>query len=273
MFYYASKIVWFLVNPVTILGLMALITSVLCFVDRPRLRRAFAAITAVFVIVVMTVPVGSYINMTIENRFPANPPLPASIDGIIVLGGAVDPEMTTARGQFAVGGSFDRVIVFAELAERYPDARLVYSGGSHAWIAGEGEAAMVGPLLRRLGVDTDRVRFEPDSRNTYQNALHARDLAKPADDETWVLVTSGYHMPRAIGTFRHAGWPSDLIAFPVDFRFPPDYRPSWFSFDLSGGLGSLRSGLHEAIGMVAYYLTGRSDSPFPGPLPPNPAGP
>ncbi|MEQ8664174.1 MAG: YdcF family protein [Rhodospirillales bacterium] len=269
MFYYASKIIWFVVNPATIFAILALATCILCFTPWVRARRVVAGITGALIVFVVAVPVGGYVNAAIENRFPANPPLPDDVHGIIVLGGAVDPERTRSRGQFTVGGSFDRVIIFAELAERYPEARLVYSGGSHAWIAGEGEAAMVAPLLRRLGVDTDRVLFEADSRNTHQNAVMAKALADPKADEHWILITSGYHMPRAMGSFRHAGWPAGLIAYPVDFRFPPDYQPTWFSFNLTGRLGVLSGALREVLGMTAYYVTDRSDSLFPGPVPPD----
>lgn len=268
MFYYLSKIAWFLVNPQMIAVLLTLATCVLCFTPWSRLRRVFAALAAGFILFNATIPAGNLINHAIERRFPANPALPTEVDGIIVLGGAVDPEMTIARGQSAVGGSFDRVIAFADLADRFPDARLVYSGGSHAWVAGVGEAEVVAPLLERLGVDTDRVLFEADSRNTHQNATYSLKLAAPKPDETWVLITSGYHMPRAVGTFRQAGWPQALIAYPVDFRFLPDYTPTWFSFNLRAGFGTLNSALHEVLGMIAYYVTDRSDSLFPGPEPP-----
>lgn len=268
MFYYLSKTAWYLIHPVTLLGVLTLITCVLCFLPWQRLRRWMAGITLAFIAAIMIAPIGPYMSSALENRFAANPPLGEAVDGIIVLGGSVDPESTAARGHFAVNSSFDRVIAFAELAERFPSAKLVYSGGSHAWIAGEGEADMVGPLLSRLDIDLDRVVFEGDSRNTWQNAVNTLKLIAPGDDETWVIITSGYHMPRAIGAFRNAGWPPGLIAYPVDFRYMPDFEPRWFSMDLKGGLGSLAGALHEMLGLLAYYLTDRSDSPFPAPEPP-----
>lgn len=266
MFYYASKIAWAIVNPVTIVGLLALASCILVFTPWRRLAKICAGAVLGISLVMMTIPVGFFINRAIEDRFPQPVSLPSDVDGIVVLGGPVDPRATQARGIFAVNGAFDRVIAFAELADRFPNAKLVYSGGSHAWIPGIGEAEVVEPLLARMGVDTRRLLLEAKSRNTHQNAMNAHELVQPTSTETWILVTSGYHMPRAMGTFRHNGWPDSLIAYPVDFRLLPDASPTWLSIDLFGRLGDLNRGIHEVLGLTVYYWTDRSDSWFPAPM-------
>ncbi len=266
MFYSLSKIFWLLVSPLSVIGFLIVAAAAALWVGWRRTGLWLTTIAAGLVLFAATVPLGAYATLALENRFPANPPLPADVDGIIVLGGPVDPVATLARNQPAVGGSFDRVLVFADLADRYPEAKLVYTGGRHLAETGPGEAAVMPAILRRLNVDPSRVILESDSRNTYQNAVYSHSLAAPGDDEAWVLVTSASHMPRAMGTFRQAGWPASLIAYPTDFQFLPDAKPAWFQFRLGGGLGQLGRAMHEAVGLTAYYLTGRSEALFPGPV-------
>ena len=268
MFYYVSKIVWSIVNPVSVFGLLVIATCILCFTPLRRLRNVFAGSVITISIIMMAVPFGALINWTVEYRFPAPETLPETIDGVIVLGGSIAPEATRHSGNYSVNASFDRVIAFAELANRFPDAKLVYTGGSHAWTPGIGEAEIVEPLLKRMGVNTDRLVLETKSRNSYQNAAFSRTLLNPGDDETWIIVTSGYHMPRAIGAFRKTGWPDQLIAYPVDLRNAKGEKPPvlLFSHNLIERLKSLSQSLHEVLGMVVYYLTDRSSEWFPAPI-------
>jgi len=265
MFYSLSKLIWPLIDPLTVLGLLTVASAVAFWFGRHRIGSWLVSFCAAFVIVVLVVPIGPLLGSAIEGRFAPNPELPDTPDGIIVLGGAVDPALTTAFGQPSVGGSFDRVLVFAELASRFPDARLVYTGGRHSADEGPGEAAIVAPILRRMGVDPERVMLEDSSLNTYQNAVDSLAQVRPGEDEVWVLTTTAMHMPRAVGAFRAAGWPHNLIPYPADFRYPPDAAHEWFSLAFAARLGQLREVSHEVVGLTAYYLTGRSDSWFPGP--------
>ena len=78
----------------------------------------------------------------------------------------------------------------------------------------------------------------------------------------WLLVTSAWHMPRAVGIFRKEGW--EVVPYPVDYLTSGEVR-IFKSFDFSEGLGLLHRGLKEWIGLVAYYWLGYTDTVFPGP--------
>ena len=150
------------------------------------------------------------------------------------------------------------------MARRYPDARLVFTGGS-ANVKQDGldEARGVRDLWLSLGVPEARMMFEDKSRNTFENATMTRDLVHPKPGEVWLLVTSAGHMPRSMGIFRRIGWP--LVAYPVDYRTfgdARDYKISWNALD---ALKRLESGLHEWVGLVAYRLSGKTDTLFPAP--------
>jgi uncharacterized SAM-binding protein YcdF (DUF218 family) len=125
----------------------------------------------------------------------------------------------------------------------------------------EREADVARAVLAAVGLDTDRVTFERDSRNTYENAIDGKRLADPKPGETWILITSAYHMPRAVGCFRAQGWP--VIPYPVDYGTEPHGNPPTFS--LLGGLDEVHWALREWLGLVFYALAGRTDRWFPGP--------
>jgi len=117
-------------------------------------------------------------------------------------------------------------------------------------------------LFEQLGLSEDRVQFESKSRNTIENARLSFDIAKPQKGESWVLVTSASHMPRAVGVFRKIGWP--VIPYPVDFNTTGKIE---FRISLDGlrNISSLSWALHEWAGIVAYRLMGRTSELFPGP--------
>ncbi|MGE0736743.1 MAG: YdcF family protein [Alphaproteobacteria bacterium] len=259
-----SKIGWGLLNPGNLFLLLAL-AGIACLFTRWRKfgRRLLAYLGGIGLLVAI-LPAGAWLLAPLERSFPAPSSLPAKIDGIVVLGGAVNLRLSRERGQVVLNQSAERVHAFADLARRYPAAALVYTGGSgDLWDQTTREADLVAPYLAQLGVPPDRVRFERDSRDTSENARFSKRLVEPKPGEVWLLVTSAAHMPRSIGAFRKAGWP--VIAYPVDFRTGPPGRTFDLNFDFAGGLYGLTQALREWAGLAAYYLSGRIDSLLPRP--------
>lgn len=206
-------------------------------------------------------PLGSLLLRPLEERFP-KPELPVTVDGIVVLGGSVDPPLSTERGEPALNDAAERLVAAAKLARRYPDARIVFSGGTgrlfDRW-AVEVDASR--EILEALGVDPSRVVWEGRSRNTWENAILSHELADPSSGQTWLLVTSAAHIPRAMGAFRRQGW--DVTAFPVDYRTRPkadDWLPG-----PGFGLAELDRAAREWIGLVVYRTFDRSSALFPRP--------
>ena len=153
----------------------------------------------------------------LENRFPAPPADLPPPYGIIVLGGAIDDDISRARGQTTFDEGAERLTEAAILARRYPSARIVYTGGSNSLLGRpSSEAEDARRLLVAMGVDPQRITLETRSRNTDENARFTAAIVHPEPDQTWLIVTSAYHMPRAMGLFRKAGFAA--IAYPVDYR-------------------------------------------------------
>jgi uncharacterized SAM-binding protein YcdF (DUF218 family) len=265
MFFVLSKVLGFFAIPsnlvvsVGILGLLLLPTRF----ARAGRRLAFASL-AVLAILGLS-PIGNALIIPLEDRFPPWDPAGGAPAGIVVLGGALSPHVSAARSEVALNESAERLTAVADLARRYPDARILFSGGSGALIFEEGtEAEFAVRVLESLGVPRARITLEDRSRNTVENAVFSKSLAQPKPGERWLLVTSGYHMPRAIGIFRKAGFAVE--PYPVDWRTSGSddaLRP----FPTVGdGLRRTDTAVREWVGLLAYWLTGKSTQLFPGPV-------
>jgi uncharacterized SAM-binding protein YcdF (DUF218 family) len=265
LFFILSKTLGVLVLPTNFLIVLALVGALLtatCFA-RAGLRLMIAAI-ALLALAAFS-PLGNMLLYPLESRFPpADTARGAPPDGIVVLGGPIDADLSVAHRVPVITSSPDRIVAAAALAHKYPNAKIVYSGGSSSLISNEArEADYAAALFESLGIDKTRLIMDRDSRNTYENAVFSKNLAAPKAGERWLLVTSAFHMPRAIGLFRKVGFAVE--PYPVDWRVGRGadvFDFTQFSLD---GLLRTDVGVREWLGLVAYRLAGRTDTLFPGP--------
>jgi uncharacterized SAM-binding protein YcdF (DUF218 family) len=262
MFFVASKALWFVSEPALLLIIGALVGAALA--RRVRFARALALVCAGALAIISLAPVGALLIGPLEDRFPQPPvDLPAPY-GIVVLGGAIDELASEARGQTILEEGAERLTAAATLARRYPQARILYAGGSASlWPRRSTEAQEARALLVGLGVDPGRVILEDRSRNTDENARFSAALVHPTADQRWLVVTSAFHMPRAMALFRKAGFAA--IAYPVDYHTLGDWRDWRLNRDAASGLSLFDLAVHEWIGLVAYRLSGRIDAWLPAP--------
>jgi uncharacterized SAM-binding protein YcdF (DUF218 family) len=229
-----------------------------------RRRRGLSLIVAgtVALVAICILPISSLMVIPLEDRF-APPTLPAHVDGIVVLGGSISPKLSVARGRPAVRDASERLFSAAALARLYPDARLILCGGIvNPYAKAVPESMVMRDLLASIGVTPERLELETKSRNTYENAIYAMELAHPKPGETWLLVTSGTHMPRAVGSFRKAGW--TILPYPVDY-LTDGTASIGFDFELSKELRRMDLAAHEWIGLLGYSLLGWTDEIYPRP--------
>ena len=272
MFFTLSKLAWAVAAPSTFLTLLALAGLLL----RPWFRRLGTALTVLGVVGLLVAglsPLGRILMVPLENRFSAHTDDGRPVDGVIVLGGAELPAVTAARGQPSFQEAGERILAMGELARRYPQARIVFAGGSSNLVEASPmqEADVVRMALPQIGVDPARVELERFSRNTAENARLARELIRPQPGQRWLLVTSAFHMPRAIGCFRAAGFP--VIAYPVDYRTIGEAQPFRLFGSVAEGLGFTDLASREWMGLAVYYLAERADALFPAPDQPSGGSP
>jgi uncharacterized SAM-binding protein YcdF (DUF218 family) len=264
MFFILSKVFGFFALPSNLLIAVGLLGLILLLTRFTRLASWLVVTSLVLIALAGLSPLGNVLLLPLEQRFPPWGASRGAPDGIVVLGGAISADVSAARGAVALDEAAERITVTAELARRYPHARVVFTGGSNALLFEEGaEAAFAVRELEALGVAHDRVTAEEQSRNTIENAVFSRLIANPQPGERWLLVTSAYHMPRAMAAFRAANFPVE--PFPVDWRTrgPLDAVRPFAS--LGDGLRRTDTAVHEWIGLLAYRLTGKTSELFPAP--------
>ena len=266
MFFALSKTLGIMLLPVNLLIGAGLLGAALMPTRFAVLGRRLVVTAAVLLAVIAFSPIGNLLIYSLEQRFPPWDPARGAPDGIIILGGSIDPDISLAHKIPVVRQAPDRVIVAAELARRYPDARIVFTGGNSNLLSNDAkEGDYAGELLEGLGVATSRLVIERQSRNTVENAEFSKALVKPKPGERWLLITSAYHMPRSVGLFRKAGFAVE--AYPVDWRVGrlDDLFVANFAMD---GLSRTEIAIREWLGLIAYRLNGKTDTLFPGPQAP-----
>jgi uncharacterized SAM-binding protein YcdF (DUF218 family) len=264
MFFPLSKILGFFAIPSNLVVSIGILGLLLLPTRFARAGRTLAFASLIVLAILGLSPAGNALIIPLEERFPRWDATRGAPDGIIVLGGAISPDVSTARDEVALNEAAERLTVVAELVRRYPDARIVFSGGSGALIYDEGaEAPFALRLLQSFGIPRARITLEDRSRNTVENAVLSKAVAQPKPGERWLLVTSAHHLPRAVGVFRKAGFPVE--AYPVDWRTrgaDDALRP--FA-SVGDGLRRSDTAVREWVGLAVYWLTGRSSELFPGP--------
>ena len=264
MFFESSKIAGFLVSPVHMLVGLAFASTFW-----PQVTKRSASFRVIQLILgillsMLIFPVGNELLVPLETRFAAPSKLADRVDGIIVLGGAVDEVLSAGQGHLSINAEAERLLAPVSLLRSYPHARLVLTGGSSSLNPGPfKESDKVRPFWRDAIVDHGQVLYEEASRNSHENAIFTRDLVNPKPGEKWLLVTSAAHMPRSMGLFRKSGF--DVIPYPVAFKSTGKSGQWYVPRTAGAALGNIESAVHEYVGLWVYYQTGRIDDLFPAP--------
>ncbi|CAA2138307.1 YdcF family protein [Hyphomicrobium sp. ghe19] len=265
MFFIASKVIYFCIQPSS-LAFLALAGGFLFLQFKRPKPGAFLLLLGFGIIVLFGIlPGGNILVLPLEQRFATRVmDIPQEkISGIILLGGFEDGALTDSRGGLALNDSAERLTETVRLAHALPDAKVIFTGGSGSLFGGEGMGSVIAKYFIDTGIEASRIVIENNSRNTYENAMFTKALVKPQSSDKWLLVTSAFHMPRAVGVFRKAGF--DVLPYPVDFR-TRGRRDAIRPFDsISAGLARTDLAAKEWIGLLAYWASGRTASLFPGP--------
>lgn len=274
MFFALSKIMGFLLNPIHILALLAAMTwgwkkwmlNPNAPAPRKWRRRFFYLLTGMTFIWAgcLVVPIGPYHAVKLlEDRFPNPNTADLNPAVIIILGG------WQGQGQHFIGRDFppisgagDRLISGLMLAKSFPRATIYLPGGLTTQPGIPSEADISRAAIKGLGLDPKRFIVEDSSKNTAENAQFIEALLDHNHDQQVVLVTSAWHMPRAMGAFRAAG--ISPVAVPTDYLTA---QPAEKMTRLFGrGHELMAVALHEWVGLIAYWATGRTNALFPSPL-------
>lgn len=263
MFFVLSKVLWFLAQPVTLVFVLLIIALLLNFRRKRLLQGLCLGLAALILGLGAYSSIGHVAMLPLEQHFERPAP-PAQVNGIIVLGGGMDAEINAIRFGYELNRSGDRFVEALRLAQLYPAAKILISGGSgYMFPQGDTEAEAGMRFFKDLGVDPARIIQEDGSRNTEENAQFTKQTLNPQPGETWLLLTSAYHMPRSVGLFRKAGFA--VVPWPTD-NFTAGNETFGLRLDQPAeNLSVSTRAMREWVGLLAYWATGRIDDLLPAP--------
>jgi uncharacterized SAM-binding protein YcdF (DUF218 family) len=165
---------------------------------------------------------------TIENRYDLPTDIPKDVAGLIVMGGGAESDSVIHETPHAFSDySIERLSHSRTLALAHPHWTVVFTGhygkGTvHPAPRTEAQAAL--DYWKSKGLPPNPIEMEERSHNTRENAVNTAQLLGDRKKKTWVLVTSAWHMPRAVTAYRMAG--VNVLPYPVDFRVrqPIDWK-------------------------------------------------
>lgn len=258
LFFWISKLVWLLVSPDSLLLIVMTVGVLFLWFGSVKWSKIILTTAILIMLFIAFFPVGEWLLYPLESKYPNNIELPDQVDGIIVLSGAEDTVTSKSWNSVEVGGAAERDLAFMALARKYPEAKLVFTGGSGSMIHQDTKAADIAKtMFVQQGFDVERVQFERDSRNTYENVIFTQKLVQPQSDEKWLLITTSWHMPRSMGIFCKNRW--EVIPYPVDHYTQRDNLMR-IDFEFRKHLEKLGMGVKEWLGILAYTLTGKMES-------------
>ena len=265
IFFILSKAVQFCIEPLNWVLFWVVLALLFLLLRKIHLAKRFLWISLFNLALVGYLPTSEFLLRAFENAAPRTNLSQvgnSDLGGIIILGGAIEGGAIAAdRGEVSIYSSAERVTKAFELIRKYPELPLIFSGYSgRINPKGVSEADAFKQLIQEQGLDGAQVHYENQSRNTYENVLYLKPMMQELGGKTdagllkpWLVITSASHMYRSLQIFQKQG--IDVLALPVDYQTAN--RLQWTSFDLVEGAQNWNKALHELIGLLAYWITGK----------------
>ena len=267
LFFIISKIVQFCIEPLNWVMVFVALSLLFLGLRKPYLCKRFLVLAMADLLLVGWLPSSELFLRALEDAVPKTNLAQISKDdlsGIIILGGAIEGgEIAVDRGEVSIYSSAERVTKAFELIRRYPELPYIFSGFSGRLSPkGVSEADAFKQLIVEQSLPDQNAHYENQSRNTYENVLyikpmilqleaagnHQEKTAKP-----WLLITSASHMYRSLKIFQKQG--IEVIPVPVDYQTAHSLH--WTRFDLEDGVQNWNKLVHEVIGLLTYWMTGK----------------
>ncbi len=176
-------------------------------------------------------------------------------DFVIVLGGMMS-YYDSKNNQIGINKSIDRFMQGLKLLNKGYAKKMIFSGGDGSLMKTIGkEAEIMKNYLNDININTENIIFESQSQNTYENAKYTSELLKNHSAKNVIVVTSAFHVKRAINCFEKQGikadyYPAERYAGKRKYQLDHLLLPNVTALDLWDKL------FHEWIGYIAYKIMG-----------------
>ena len=255
MSFYLSKIIWLIFNPFNIFIFLTILCLLLYFLNFRKKSKILFILNFIYISLISFFPIGNYLIYQIEKEYHSQNSLPKNLDGILVLGGATNPILFKEFNQISLNSSAERLVVSVQIINKFKTSKVIFSGGSGIINRPDlGHASAAKRFYRDMGIETEKIKFENKSRNTFENIVFSKKIANPKSHEQWLIITSASHMKRALLVASKNNW--QLIPFAVDFKTTKNFK-LFPNFRLLYNLNTFQEASHEWLGIVFYYLTNR----------------
>jgi uncharacterized SAM-binding protein YcdF (DUF218 family) len=255
MFFIFSKIMWLLLAPANFILILFLLSGLIWFFNKKLSRVAFLSAGTLFVLIGIF-PIGHNLLVYLEKNYEQSFLEDKAFEGILVLGGYFSPDIYNAKKIPSLNSNGDRVVEALRLIQQFPHAKIIFSGkvGSLRKYS-VSETEITKEFLRPFDIKADQIIFESNSRNTYENIKFSYELLKPEPEEEWLLLTSAYHMNRAMRVAKSYNW--KLIPHPVDYRTNGKYKIFPYALKVSHSFYQFEIALKELVGLIFYRFSGK----------------
>jgi uncharacterized SAM-binding protein YcdF (DUF218 family) len=265
IFFIASKVAQFCIEPLNWVLLLVLFALLFLILNKTALAKRLLVFTLLDLLLIAWLPTSESMLRGLEDSVAKASVAELSkgdFGGIVILGGAIESgEIGPDRGEVSIGAAAERVTKGLEIIRKHPELPFIYSGFSGSITPrGVSEADAFKQFVTEQGISEKMAHYENQSRNTYENVLYIKPLMEEfgAKNEngklkSWILISSASHMYRSLRIFEKQGLP--VVPLPVDYQTA--HHLSWTSFDLVQGAQNWNRLLHELIGLLAYWITGK----------------
>lgn len=261
MFLYLSKLLPLFFYPLG-LASVSLIIALVTLRKRPRIATIAISLSLAILLLCGNAWVAKYMIRSLEWQNIPSSQIPKA-DAIVVLGGGTK-SASWPRPTVDLSEAGDRIIYAAQLYFQKKAPIIILSGGRIDWRgSGSPESADMATILTSIGVPSEVIIQEPDSLNTYQNAVNVRKILAERQIKKVLLITSAMHTPRALKIFQRQG--IDVIPTPTDFLVSQDDLQELTNTPKSAILNLLPDtdnlhqftvALKEYLGIFIYWLRG-----------------
>ena len=227
-----KKIISVALMPLSI-GLIIMIIALLFFgLNRANIGKKLLKLSIFWLVLISWAPFAHLMLKPLESAYPKLEKIPDNIEYILLLGGDRDKRAWEAL----------------RLYHKIPKVKIITSGYSlHDKLSDANKTAQ---LLIESGIPREKILMQEEAKTTFEEAVW---MKKRVGDKPFILITAGYHMPRAYGLFKKAGL--NPIPAPADFSRPQEY--GFFSMLQSVHLRDTEHAWHEYFGLLVYKLQGK----------------
>ncbi len=234
----------------------------LCFSKKQKIGKSLVTFGLILLIVSSYEGVSGRILRTLESQYPPinlsrvvahqnRGTAEGSVKWIVVLAGGIAGDANSPYQIQISHHSRIRLMEGIRLHRMIPGSKIILTGG--IGFDGRPEATTMSRVAMDLGVNRSDMVLEVEARDTKDHPLFVRDIVH---DDPFILVTSAFHMPRAVKLFAKQGLfpipaPAGQWTPPLRFWSLVNFFPS------AAGMRLAELAYHEYMGLTWAWIRGQ----------------